>query len=52
MVAIAGAILIHASCVLMAGGKDNFDTYALQRILAVVGTGLMATDFTTRFREF
>ena len=49
MLAIAGAILIHAACVLMASGKATFET---DRILMVVGFFLVVSDLTIRVREF
>jgi hypothetical protein len=52
MFAIAGAILIHAACVLMASGKDTFDIYGLQRILVMVGFLLVVSEATIRVREF
>ncbi len=52
MLAIAGAILINAACILIASGTDTTDVYALSRILIAVGTGLMCADFVMRFREF
>jgi hypothetical protein len=57
MLAIAGAVLIHAACVLMASvliakGEDTVTIYALTRILLFVGAGLMAVDIQGRIREF
>lgn len=56
MLAIAGAILIHAACVLMASalmkGDDTVTIYALTRILLFVGAGLMTADIQFRIREF
>lgn len=51
MLAIAGAVLINAACVFMASGKDTFDIYAGQRILMMVGAGLVAADLTIRLRD-
>ena len=51
MLAIAGAILINAACVLMASSKDTFDIYALQRIFVMVGVGLVVGDLANRVRE-
>jgi hypothetical protein len=52
MLAIAGAVLINAACVLIASGRDTTDVYALSRVLIAVGAGLMGADFVGRFREF
>jgi hypothetical protein len=56
MLAVAGAILIHAACVLMAGvlvkGDDTLTIYALTRILLSAGAGLMTVDIQFRIREF
>ncbi|MBM4067416.1 MAG: hypothetical protein FJ271_00520 [Planctomycetes bacterium] len=56
MLAITGAILLHAACVLMAGalvkGDDTLTIYALTRILLGVGAGLMTVDIQFRIREF
>ena len=53
MLAIAGAVLINAACILIASGGDTTeDVYALTRILITVGTGLMCMDFTVRLHEF
>ena len=57
MLMIAGAILIHAACVLMAAvliakGEDTVTIYALTRILLAVGAGMIAVDIQNRAREF
>ena len=57
MLMIAGAILIHAACVLMAGvliakGEDTVTIYALTRILLAVGAGMIGVDIQNRVREF
>ena len=53
MLAIAGAVLINAACVLIASRRDDTtDMYALSRILIAIGAYLMGTDFVVRFRDF
>lgn len=52
MLAIAGAILINAGCVLMASGQDTTAIYVLQRILLMAGGGLMGVDIQFRIGEF
>lgn len=52
MLAIAGAILINAACILITSGGDTTDVYALSRILIAIGALLMGLDFVVRFRDF
>jgi hypothetical protein len=52
MLAIAGAILMHAACVLLASGKDTIDIYLSERLLMAMGSMLIASDLTIRVREF
>lgn len=52
MLAIAGAVLINAACVLMASQNDTFDIYAGQRILMLVGVSLLSIDLTNRWRDW
>jgi hypothetical protein len=48
MLAIAGAVLINAGCVLMASGRDTADFYIGQRLFVIVGSGLLASDLFLR----
>lgn len=52
MLAIAGAILINAACVLAATTKDTADIYLGQRLLTMFGTGLIAADLYPRFMDY
>jgi hypothetical protein len=52
MLAIAGAILIHAACILMATTKESADIYPMRLFLIVVGSGLIGADLGNRFLEF
>jgi hypothetical protein len=52
MLAIAGAILIHAACILMATTKESADIYPMRLFLIVVGAGLIGADVGNRFLEF
>jgi hypothetical protein len=51
MLAIAGAILIHAACILMATTKEPPDIYPMRLFLIVVGSGLIGADLACRFLE-
>ncbi len=48
MLAVAGAILINAACVLAASTKDSADIYLGQRLLAMLGAALIAADLYQR----
>jgi hypothetical protein len=48
MLAITGAILINAACILAASTKDSVDIYLGQRLLAMLGTALIAVDLYSR----
>jgi hypothetical protein len=52
MLAIAGAILIHAACILMATTKESADIYPMRLFLIVVGAGLIGADVASRVLEF
>jgi hypothetical protein len=52
MLAIAGAILIHAACILMASRQDGADIYTMRVFLIVVGSSLIGADLANRFLEF
>ena len=52
MLAIAGAILIHAACILMATTKEAADIYPMRLFLIVVGAALIGADLGNRFLEF
>jgi hypothetical protein len=52
MLAIAGAILIHAACILMATTKESPDIYPMRLFLIVVGSGLIGVDLANRILEF
>jgi hypothetical protein len=52
MLAIAGAILIHAACILMAATKESPDIYPLRLFLIVVGSCLIGAEVGSRFLEF
>ena len=52
MLAIAGAILIHGACILMASGRDGADIYTMRVLLIVVGSSVISADLTNRFLEF
>jgi hypothetical protein len=49
MLAIAGAILINAACVLAAAAKDSADIYLGQRLFAMFGVALIVSDLYPRF---
>ena len=49
MLAITGAILINAACILAASTKDSADIYLGQRLLAMLGAALLAADLYPRF---
>jgi hypothetical protein len=51
MLAIAGAILINAACILMATNRDSTDIYMGQRLLIVIGTALLVADIFSRVRR-
>ena len=48
MLAITGAILINAACILAASTKDSADIYLGQRLLAMLGAALIAVDLYSR----
>jgi hypothetical protein len=48
MLAITGAILINAACILAASTKDSIDIYLGQRLLAMLGAALIAVDLYSR----
>ena len=52
MLAIAGAILIHAACILITTTKESADIYPMRLFLIVVGSGLIGADLGNRFLEF
>jgi hypothetical protein len=52
MLAIAGAILINAACVLMTTTKESADIYPMRLLLIVVGSGLVGADIGNRVLEF
>ena len=52
MIAIAGAILIHAACILMATTKESADIYPMRLFLIVVGAGMIGADLANRALEF
>ena len=52
MLAVAGAILINAACVLAATTKDTADIYLGQRLLAMFGAALIGVDLYPRFMGF
>jgi hypothetical protein len=52
MLAIAGAILIHAACILMATTKESADIYPMRLFLIFVGAGLIGADLANRILEF
>jgi hypothetical protein len=51
MLTIAGAILIHAACVIMVSQKDT-DLYLMRMLVLVVGAGLMGVDIGNRLLEY
>ncbi|MBL8823756.1 MAG: hypothetical protein JNJ77_14300 [Planctomycetia bacterium] len=52
MLAVAGAILINAACVLAATTKDTADIYLGQRLIAGVGAVLIVVDLYPRLMDF
>jgi hypothetical protein len=52
MVAIAGAILIHATCIRMATTKESPDIYPRRLFLIVVGAAMIGADLGSRVLEF
>jgi hypothetical protein len=51
MLAVAGAILIHAACILMATPKESADLYAMRLFLIIVGSALIGAVIANRFLE-
>jgi len=52
MLAIAGAILINAACLLMTTTKESRDIYATRLLLCVVGSSFIGADIGIRIRDF
>ena len=52
MLAIAGAILINAACILGASTKDSADIYIGQRLLGAFGAMLIGVDLSFRLTRY
>jgi hypothetical protein len=52
LLAIAGAILIHAACILMATTKESPDIYPMRLFLIFVGSCLIGADVGSRTMEY
>jgi hypothetical protein len=52
MLAIAGAILINAACILTTTTKEYPDTYLMRLVLNIVGSSLIGADLGNRLVGF
>ena len=52
MLAIAGAILINAACILMTTTKEGLDIYLARLVLNTVGSSLIGADLGYRVVGF